>query len=60
MSIPGVVGTGLGKCDDDLCIVVFVAKKTPELSDRIPSELEGYRVDIRESGRFEARDPGMD
>jgi hypothetical protein len=50
MSIPGVVGTGQGLCDDKPCIKVFVIKKTPDLEEKIPSELEGYRTKIEETG----------
>ncbi len=57
MSIPGVVGTGIGKCDDQPCIRVMVVKKTPELIDRIPSRVEGHIVDIVETGQFRPRPP---
>ena len=52
MSIPGVVGTAIGDCDGKQCIKVLVSKKNPELLKKIPSELEGYRVQIDESGEF--------
>ncbi len=55
MAIPGVVGTGVGKCEDELCIAVMVARKSPELAERIPATLEGYKVDVRETGEFQAR-----
>ncbi len=57
MAIPGVVGTGIGKCEDQPCIRVMVAKKTPELIDQIPAEVEGYVVDIIETGQFRPRPP---
>ncbi len=57
MSIPGVVGTGIGKCQDQPCIRVMVAKKTLELVDEIPSNVEGYIVDIVETGTFRPRPP---
>ncbi|MHC4281206.1 MAG: hypothetical protein ACYSUJ_13795 [Planctomycetota bacterium] len=50
MSIPGVVGTGQGLCNDKPCIKVFVIKKTPDLEDKIPAELEGYPNKIEETG----------
>ncbi len=50
MSIPGVVGTGQGLCDDKPCIKVFVIKKTPDLEEKIPRKLEGYQVKIEETG----------
>lgn len=56
MAIPGVVGTAIGKCGEEVCIRVFVARKTPEIAREIPSRVEGYIVDIEETGPFEARD----
>jgi hypothetical protein len=55
MSILGVVGTGIGSCDDLPCIKVFVAEHTPEL-DQIPDEVEGYRVEVEMTGPFRAQD----
>ena len=56
MSIPGVVGTGIGECEGKACIRILVAKKTPELLQKIPSELEGFVVDVEETGEIEARE----
>ncbi len=57
MSIPGVVGTGIGECEGEPCIRIFVVKKTAELMQKIPSEVEGYTVDVQETGKFQALDP---
>ncbi len=54
MSVPGVVGTAVGLCNQKPCIKVFVVKKTPELSQRIPAQLEGYPVSIEETGEIKA------
>jgi hypothetical protein len=54
MSLPGVVGTGQGLCDDRPCILVFVIKKTPELDQKIPRAIEGYPVRIEETGEIRA------
>jgi len=54
MSIPGVVGAGEGRCEGKPCIKVFVIKKTPELDQKIPTTLEGYRVIIEETGEIKA------
>ncbi len=56
MSIPGVVGTGIGECEGKPCIRIFVAKKTPELLQKIPSKLEGFVVDVEKTGEIRARD----
>jgi len=52
MSLPGVVGTGIGESEGKLCIKVFVIEITPELQQQIPSEVEGYPVIIEETGEF--------
>jgi hypothetical protein len=54
MAISGVVGTGQGLCNGEPCIKVFVIKKTPELEEKIPGELEGYKVKIEETGKVRA------
>ena len=54
MSIPGVVGTAQGLCDGKPCIKVFVIKKTPELEGKIPNVLEGFPVEVEETGEFRA------
>ena len=54
MSIPGVVGTAEGLCNDNPCIKVFVKEKTKDIDQRIPDELEGYPVEVEETGEFKA------
>ena len=56
MSISGVVGTAQGLCADKPCIKVYVVKKTPDLVKQIPSTLEGYSVEIQETGEIKALD----
>ncbi|MGH7556702.1 MAG: hypothetical protein ACREMD_02760, partial [Gemmatimonadota bacterium] len=56
MEVPGVVGTGIGLCDGRRCIRVFVAERTLEVEREIPTEIEGYRVDVVVTGEFEARE----
>ena len=53
MSIPGVVGTAEGLCDGNHCIKVFVIKITPELEQKILNILEGYTVEVEETGEIE-------
>lgn len=56
------VGVGLAKENDaytqEVALVVMVEKKVPlealALDDRIPSELDGVRVDVQEVGVFTA------
>jgi hypothetical protein len=54
MSIPGVVGIAQGICNNESCIKVFVTKKTKEIDQRIPDELDGYPVFVEETGEFKA------
>jgi len=56
MSIPGVVGTALGEFKGKPCIKIFVIKKTEELMKKIPSTLEGFPVDIKQTGEIRALD----
>ena len=56
MALPGVVGTALGLCADGPCIQVFVVEATEELLKQIPEEIEGYTVDVQQTGEFKALD----
>jgi hypothetical protein len=53
MSLPGVVGVGIGDCNGKPCLKVFVEEKTPQLEGQIPTQLEGFEVDIEVTGPFE-------
>jgi hypothetical protein len=52
MAVPGVVGTGIGACGGRPCIKVFVTRKTEALERRIPSALEGFPVEMEETGEL--------
>ena len=54
MSIEGVIGTAEVLCNGKPCIKVYVIKKTRQLTQRIPTTLEGYPVAIEETGEFRA------
>ena len=54
MSIPGVVGVGQGLCDGKSCIKIFVAGKTAEMEQKIPSVLDGFPVVIEVTGPIKA------
>ena len=58
MAIPGVVGTVQGLCDEEPCIRVFVVESSAELLSRIPPDIEGYPVEVQETGEFRKLDPG--
>ena len=57
MAHPEVVGTGLGLCDGSPCIKVFVIARSAELQRRIGAEIEGYPVDLVETGPIRALEP---
>ena len=54
MSLPGVVGTAQGECSRKPCIKVMVISKTEELLRQIPSSIEGYVVEVMETGEIKA------
>lgn len=54
MSIPGVVGTGIGEYEDVPCIKIFVDQDGEDLAEKLPCEIEGFRVTIEETGGFRA------
>lgn len=57
MELPGVVGVGIGLCDDEECIRVFLARPSPEAEEAIPDRVDGYRVDLEVTGAFRPRTP---
>ncbi len=56
MGLSGVVGVNQGECSETPCIRVLVVKKTTDLLRQIPSAIEGYAVDITETGEIKALD----
>lgn len=54
--LPGVVGVAEGESGGRPCVTVYVAEMTAEVVGRIPSDLEGWPVIVRESGELRALD----
>jgi len=54
MRLDGVVGVyeGVRESDQMPCLKVMVVKKTPELRRQIPPSVEGYAVELEESGEI--------
>ncbi len=50
LSLPGVIGVGIGDCDGRPCIIVYAVEHTPELAQQIPRQLEGFAVTLEVSG----------
>ena len=57
MAIPGVQGTAIGMSEGKPCILILSSVSPETLQDKIPSQVEGYPVIIRETGAFHALDP---
>lgn len=54
MSIPEVVAVGVGQLSDGTpCIKIYVKRKTDDLLEKLPKNLEGHPVVVEESGEFE-------
>ncbi len=56
MALPGVVGTAQGLCSEGPCIRVYVVEATQDLLKQIPEEIEGYTVDVQQTGEIKALD----
>ena len=54
MTIPGVQGTAIGMSEGKPCILILSSVKPGTLQDKIPSQVEGYPVVIKETGAFRA------
>ena len=54
MSVPGVVGVGIGECNGRPCLTVYLEKETPE-SKTIPTEIEGFKVGKEVTGQITAQ-----
>jgi hypothetical protein len=52
MSLPSVNGVGIGLQNDLPVILVFLSSKSPNAD--IPASLEGFPVQVMESGTFTA------
>ena len=55
LAIPGVVGTAVGLCGSERCIKVLVANSKTAAMQRIPTNLEGYRVVVEVTGPITPR-----
>ncbi len=54
LAIPGITMIYVGATrEGDPCIKVGVVTATPEVEERIPKELEGWPVEVEETGEIE-------
>ena len=55
MALEGVEGIGQGKTDSgDPCVVIFLSQSAEQMEPPLPDSLEGYPVELKVTGRFEA------
>lgn len=54
IDLAGVTAVGIGECDGRPCLKVFVEELSTDLRDVIPESIDGYCVEIEESGPIEA------
>ena len=54
MAIPGVVGVYVGLQEDQKtsCLRVMAVKRTKDLQRALPKSLEGYKVELEETGNI--------
>ena len=55
MDLAGVVGTGIGVCEEGPCIDIFVEGDGAALEDRIPAAVEGCPVRLVAVGKDRTR-----
>jgi hypothetical protein len=60
MSLPNVVGVGIGERDGKPVIQVLVTHRQPDLppQDRVPENVDGFPVAVEEIGAVQAQDAG--
>jgi hypothetical protein len=55
MTIPGVVGVGQGQKNGAPSVYIMVTQLTDSLRRALPDSIEGYAVEVVESGKIEAQ-----
>lgn len=55
MALPGVVGVGQGEKNGAPTVYVMIARMTDSLRRALPDSIEGYAVNVVESGEIRAQ-----
>lgn len=55
MKISGVIGVGIGKENEEEVIVILTDSLPAKSAKKIPKDLKGYKVILRETGRIDAQ-----
>ncbi len=50
MAVPGVLATAIGRCKGAPCIRILVNRVTDDVQRRIPSQIDGFPVQVDVSG----------
>lgn len=53
---PEVTGMGIGRCEGEPCIVVYLARELSEDDEPLPERVEGYTVRTEVVGQVRPRD----
>jgi hypothetical protein len=55
LSIKEIVGIGIGTLsDENIGIIISVIKLGKDIQEKIPDQIEGVKIEIRETGEFKA------
>ncbi len=60
MDRPEVTGVGLGRCEGEPCIVLYLIRASEEAEEALPDSVQGYPVRLEVTGRVVPRDPPDD
>lgn len=60
MDRPEVTGVGVGRCDGEPCIVLYLIRPTDAAERDLPDSVEGYPVRLEVTGRVVPRRPPDD
>lgn len=55
LAINGVAGIGIGKVDERMGIIISVIDDVEIIRKKIPSEIEGVPIEIKQTGAFNAQ-----
>lgn len=55
MARPEVTGTGIGRCEGDPCIVLYLLRRTEAVQEAVPDSVDGHPVRLEVTGRIEPR-----
>lgn len=57
---PEVNGVGIGRCEGEPCIVLYLIRRTDGVEAALPDSVDGYPLRLEVTGRMEPRQPPED